>query len=810
MAPVECTVPPSMSPTLSPTDTLGPSFSPSMAPTVCAESYLNAQALNIALVVDLSFSTYAENFAGTSIGDVNGDGKKNTILDAEIKAVDELLNAIAEEGVLDNGNSEVGLISFHTSAKFEGTFGTVGTEAERLMDHLKNECRTKTDENNIMHTNNGFTNFDAALDRAVEYFTNLPANKQNRLNLLVFLSDGIPNVRGDGDDEGYCTEIVTFWNDNATGTTYACADAEEGLMPGDEFTWCLANDADCSLNNAYQDCVRGPRHCEDETELALKAVANYASEIAALEAMGVERLAIGVGRKSNVESGSALWMIDNNPGKEMGVLPLKVMSTDELSQAVSTLCILNTDPPTPQPSASPSGSPTVSPAPSIQPTGMPSASPSTLPTITKTGSPTQAPVTAWPTQLPSTLPTSSPSLQPTSGPTSSPTVAPSANSSASPTLSPAPTHELPDCYEGTQLIHKDSNDVAIYNDSMVEILSMNTQTVDIKINNIWLGSSPDSVMIFEHNDSADTLIGNGFSCSNPNGAEIVLDSISGEDTINVQCYALHGEEGSITMLAVIDVLIGDPDICATNSVTSPCDSAMEIEEACKWRLVIPCAKEAMCTDEPSYSPTATPSASPSMTPTVIPTAPPSATPTVSPSAKPSEYIEPVVEIEETEEEEVPIIPVGPPECPEDEFLVFHQGVTSLPSGSVEIISQDTTTVTVALSQKWSLTEVDFIYYQYKEDVWSNKCYAEQTVDFEWSEEITISCTHHSQMGELEIWVKDDGPGVLMDEDNAIIPKCCYPEEDSKSVVSYVLEISCVPKCPTISRRNLLSAVKPFV
>ena len=68
------------------------------------------------------------------------------------------------------------------------------------MDHLKSECRTETEESNIMHTNNGFTNFDAALDEAVEYFKNV--QHPDRLNLLVFLSDGIPNVRGDGDDEG--------------------------------------------------------------------------------------------------------------------------------------------------------------------------------------------------------------------------------------------------------------------------------------------------------------------------------------------------------------------------------------------------------------------------------------------------------------------------------------------------------------------------------------------------------------------------------------------------------------------------------
>jgi hypothetical protein len=89
--------------------------------------------------------------------------------------------------------------------------------------------------------------------------------------------------------------------------------------------------------------------------------------LAALDEMNVARLAIGVGEMSNVEEGSALWMIDDNPGKMMGVLPMQVLSTDELSRAVSNLCILNTKNPTPAPSASPSTAPTVSPAPSSAP-----------------------------------------------------------------------------------------------------------------------------------------------------------------------------------------------------------------------------------------------------------------------------------------------------------------------------------------------------------------------------------------------------------------------------------------------------------
>ena len=139
------------------------------------------------------------------------------------------------------------------------------------------------------------TNFDAALDVAVEYFTNRAT--PGRTNLLVFLSDGEPNVRGDGDDEGYCSETTVFWNGD--GTVLQCSDL--GLAPGERHEICRGNDPTCVSSQPYQDCVRGPNECFNAD-----AVTQYDSEINALAELGVERLAIGVGNESRVEWGSAL------------------------------------------------------------------------------------------------------------------------------------------------------------------------------------------------------------------------------------------------------------------------------------------------------------------------------------------------------------------------------------------------------------------------------------------------------------------------------------------------------------------------
>jgi len=241
------------------------------------------------------------------------------------------------------------------------------------------------------------------------------------------------------------------------------------LAPGQRHTICRGNDSKCVPEEKFQDCVRGPNNCKNSA-----AATQYDSEINALTKLNVERLAIGVGDESNVQKGSALWMIDNNPAKDLGVLPIQAMSLEELSSALKNLCILNTDPPTAAPSETPSLAPTVSPAPSNAPTTMPSVSPtdvpsaapsegtnfiirtpdptsvpsgspSTVPSSNPTGSPSASPTTLAPTLVPSAGPTGSPSTPPTGDPSTPPSESPSGSffpSSAptdSPTKSPAPS-----------------------------------------------------------------------------------------------------------------------------------------------------------------------------------------------------------------------------------------------------------------------------------------------------------------------------------------------------------------------------------
>jgi hypothetical protein len=660
--------------------------------------------------------------------------------------------------------------------------------------------------------------------------------------------------------------------------------------------------------------------------------------------------------------------------KDLGVLPIQALSLEELSTALSHLCILNTDPPTGSPSTSPSDSPTKSPAPSSSPTDQPSTTPTNLPSdsptdftgfimltpeptanpsndptvspsssptvspssmpstssptkspsasptvflsespsVSPTPSPSEAPSGSYfpsaapspsptkspaPSNTPSSSPTASPSSSPTSSPSASPTSFPSSSSSNVPTLSPsssptitpttsgAPTFLLPDCYDGPKLIKKDSSDIQMcyYNQDMVQINDMNSTEVTIAINNVWTSDAlPEQMQVFVHTNGADSVTknGDGFQCLDKDGSDI---DIEGDNEFTVECYQ---ESENDPFLAVIDVVITDSVICGSNDVSHPCYPDDEpILESCSWRIVIPCDYKELCTDEPSSSPSAAPTLSlsgmptdgPSLNPssgptttsptsgptTTSPTAsptdatttePPTSSPTATPTASPTDgtttepptssptptstasptdgtttepptssptasptdgtttepptdviaevfppVSPPIDVLGGDDDDDIFLPPIGPEDCPDDILLIKHDGVTKFPVDAVRIISQDTTTVTVALQQSFTTSSIDYMFYQYNINVFDNKCYEEDNVEGGDYIEITIECTHTSQIGLLEFWVADDiENGVLSENDNATIPKCCHPDiPEDTPVTKYYIEIKCVTECPEV-------------
>lgn len=361
------------------------------------------------------------------------------------------------------------------------------------------------------------------------------------------------------------------------------------------------------------------------------------------------------------------------------------------------------------------------------------------------------------------------------------------------------------------MVVADSSDITMcyYNQDMIQINEMNANDVTVQINNVWTRDAlPGQLRIFTHTDSVDAILdredGDGFQCLDSDGTDV---DIEGENEISIQCFQ---ESEGAPWLAVIDVVITDDMICATNEVLHPCfpDGGI-IHESCSWRIVIPCEEEVLCTEEPTSSP----SNSPSAKPTESPSSSPSFNPTGSPSSSPSISVTSSPTVRPTARPTERFTQLGPPsddgnddfvyrpDCPEDITVLKHSGVTDLPDGSVRIVSQDSSNVTVQLVQTYtdSSSAISSWYYQYHKDTFSDKCYGDTDVEGESIEEITIQCFHQSQIALLEFWIADDiSNGVLVEGDNAIIPECCHPSDpEGTPVTKYTIQIRCETACPEV-------------
>merc|ERR1711939_283519 len=205
------------------------------------------------------------------------------------------------------------------------------------------------------------------------------------------------------------------------------------------------------------------------------------------------------------------------------------------------------------------------------------------------------------------------------------------------------------------------------------------------------------------------------------------------------------------------------------------------------------------TSNPTISsyPSGTPTSSPSDShePTLHPTAEPTAEPTVAPVAPVAKPIEKNSASDDGDDR------VFKPECPEDIVLIEHIGVTPYPDDGIRILSQDGTNVKVELTQSYtnSPDTIDYVFYQYKPDVFDSKCYEEDDMGGGSTIEITIECMRNSQIALLELWVADDvEKEVLTVGDNATIPECCHPDvPEGTPTTKYLIEIKCKTECPDI-------------
>ncbi|RLS75502.1 MAG: VWA domain-containing protein, partial [Planctomycetota bacterium] len=154
---------------------------------------------DVVFVIDVSGST-TDSFVGSQpVGDVNGDGSSNTILDAEIAGFIALNQSMINAGFGVVGT--VSIIAFETSAI------SLDLDPKAPGVQISTTPSADLDGNGVRDIEQalrqlrplGSTNYEGALSQALTVFGILgtPSDQSN----LIFLSDGAPNSPGAHSDE---------------------------------------------------------------------------------------------------------------------------------------------------------------------------------------------------------------------------------------------------------------------------------------------------------------------------------------------------------------------------------------------------------------------------------------------------------------------------------------------------------------------------------------------------------------------------------------------------------------------------------
>ena len=148
---------------------------------------------NVAFVIDVSGSTDRSFGSNANVGDLNGDGFANTVLDAEIAGFLALNDSIITSGA--ENSTTVGVIPFSDGAEIKTvTTPTADSDGNGVYD-VEDSLRSLSSE--------GGTNFGAALTATKDFFerNDVP---QGRNNLVFFLSDGV----GSGNTESQTSTLI--------------------------------------------------------------------------------------------------------------------------------------------------------------------------------------------------------------------------------------------------------------------------------------------------------------------------------------------------------------------------------------------------------------------------------------------------------------------------------------------------------------------------------------------------------------------------------------------------------------------------
>lgn len=152
-------------------------------------SAVTTRNVNVAIAIDVSGST-GSTYSGTPVGDLNGNGRANEIIDGEIAGTLSLLQSIRDAGF---GFANVQIITFDSSVDETRNFTINGDADGNGTPDVEDFVTTLVAL--------GGTNYEPPMDEAIDYFNTRTWGS----NYLFFMSDGVPSS-----STNYADEVTTL------------------------------------------------------------------------------------------------------------------------------------------------------------------------------------------------------------------------------------------------------------------------------------------------------------------------------------------------------------------------------------------------------------------------------------------------------------------------------------------------------------------------------------------------------------------------------------------------------------------------
>jgi hypothetical protein len=150
----------------------------------------------------------------------------------------------------------------------------------------------------------------------------------------------------------------------------------------------------------------------------------------------------------------------------------------------------------------------------------------------------------------------------------------------------------------------------------------------------------------------------------------------------------------------------------------------------------------------------------------------------------------------------------PPQCPPSEPELLGSVETDYPGLPIEIVSQDTSSVTFTVTNTFKETTTVFTQY-HTGNYGEVECLQELSVnEGETVDTYTATCMHNVPVTIVNIWIAStvESGSVIIDNDE--VPGCCYPDQWKQvPTVQFTLKIPCNDPCPDDDAARRLSKVE---